>query len=167
MVDGGHDRQVRRDIKQAGAQALVVMHHIELGTAFGEQSRRPKTEGSRFAETTGPHGGQFQCVDAVADLADVRNPERIRFAVQIEARYLGEPDSGIEDLGVGLSGEDLDLVAEFDETPTQVADVNALATAVRLTAVGQQRDAHAHTPPRAENGAPGELDMCPPYISAS
>jgi hypothetical protein len=57
------------------------------------------------------------------------------------------------------------VVAEFDQTPTQVADVNALAAAVRLTAVGQQRDAHAHTPPRAENTAPGELDMCPPYKS--
>ena len=167
MVDGGHDRQVRRDSKQAGAEALVVVHHIELSTAFGEQSCRPQAEGAGFAETTGPHGAQLEQVDAVADLADVRNSERIGFAVQIEARNFGEPDTWIKDLGVGLTREHLDLVAEFDQAPTQVADINALATAVCLAAVGQQRDPHAHTPPRAENGAPGELDMCPPYISTN
>ena len=165
VVHGGHYRNVLRDLEQARSQALVVVHHIELGAALRQQPRRAQAERSRFWEPTGPHGGQFQQIDAVADLARVRNPERIRFAVQVEAGDLGESDPRIEYLGIGLTGEHLDLVAEFDQTPTQVADINALATAVRLTAVGQQRDPHAHAPPGVGHAAAGKLDMCPPYKS--
>ena len=50
-------------------------------------------------------------VDEVAELGGTRRPERVGLAVEVEAGHLGQPDAGVE-LGVGLSGEDLDLVAE-------------------------------------------------------
>ena len=108
---------------------------------------------------------RIEGVYPVADLARVRNSERIGFAIQIEARNFGEPYPWIKDLGVGLTREHLDLVAEFDEASAQVADINTLATAVGFAAVGQQRNPHAHAPPGAENAGAGELDMCPPYKS--
>ena len=44
---------------------------------------------------------------------------------------------GSSTLGVGLAGEDLDVVAEFDEPAAQVPDVDSLATAVGLAPIGQ------------------------------
>jgi len=43
--------------------------------------------------------------------------------------------------GVGLAGEHLDVVPQHGQFAGQVAQVDALAAAVRLAAVGQQRDA--------------------------
>ena len=87
------------------------MHHIELGTAPLDQSCRAQAEGARFGEATGPHGGQFERIDPVADLADMRNPEGVGLPVEIKAGNLGKPDPRIEHLGIGLAGEHLDLVA--------------------------------------------------------
>jgi hypothetical protein len=48
-------------------------------------------------------------------------------------------------VGVRLSGEDLDLVAESGELAAQVPDVDALAATVRLAPVGEESDAHVCT----------------------
>ena len=56
----------------------------------------------------------------------------------------------VESLGVGLAGEHLDVVAQFDQAPAEVPDVDALAAAVGLAAIGQQRNPQAltHATPR-------------------
>ena len=50
---------------------------------------------------------------------------------------------GSRHLGIGLAGEHLDVVAEFDEAAGQVADVDPLPAAMGLAPVGQQSDAHS------------------------
>ena len=75
-----------------------------------------------------------------------RHPERVGLAVEVEARHLGQPDAVVE-LGVRLPGEHLDLVPERDQLAAEVPDVDALAAAVRLAAVGQQGDRARRTRP--------------------
>jgi hypothetical protein len=36
------------------------------------------------------------------------------------------------------------VVSEFDQAPAEIPDVNPLAAAVRLAAIGQQRNPHTH-----------------------
>jgi hypothetical protein len=81
----------------------------------------------------------------------VRRPERIGIPVQVQARDLGQPRARVE-LGIRLAGEHLDLVPERVEFPAQVTDVDTLAAAVRLAAIGEQRD-----PERAIPGNHGLL----------
>ena len=145
MVDRGHQRQpVRKHPQQAIAQRLVVVDDIEVGGATPEQARRPQAEGERLGKTCRIHRRQLEHVDGVAKLAAGGGTERVRLAIQIEAWDLGQQHSRIE-LGIGLTGEDLDSVPEPDELPAEVADIDTLATAVRLAAIGQQRNAHGAT----------------------
>jgi hypothetical protein len=65
-------------------------------------------------------------------------PERVGLPVQVEARHLREPDAFVQ-VRVRRPREDLDLVPEGDQLAAQVAHVDALTTAVRLAAIGQQR----------------------------
>ena len=60
--------------------------------------------------------------------------------VDVEA---GEGDKGypLVQFGVGLTAQDLHVVAQIDEGLGQVAHVHALASAVRLAAVGEEGDA--------------------------
>jgi hypothetical protein len=74
----------------------------------------------------------------------MRHPERVRFAIQVQAGHLAKCDAGVEYLGVGLTGENLNVVAEVGEAATEVANVYALSATVCLAAVGQQSDPHAH-----------------------
>ncbi len=143
MVHGGHHGQARgRDVEQPGAQALVVVHDVEVVAALGEQPRHPQAERLGLREARGPGGQQLLQVDAGLDLAGPRYAERVRLAVEVQARHLRQPDTGVEALGIGLTGEHLDVVAEFDQTAAQMPDVDALAAAVGLASIGQQCDAH-------------------------
>ena len=76
-------------------------------------------------------------VDAVTDLARVRDAERIGLPVQIQAGHLGQPDAGVQAVGIGLAGEDLDIVAELGQAAGQMPHVDTLATAMSLAAIGQ------------------------------
>ncbi|GLP73101.1 hypothetical protein TUM20983_02110 [Mycobacterium antarcticum] len=69
------------------------------------------------------------------NLAGPRDAERIGLAVEVEARHLGQAHPRVETLGIGLAGEDLDVVAKLYETATQMADVDALPTTMRLASV--------------------------------
>ena len=104
-----------------------------------EQPDDARAEGLRLGEPGRAHGQELLDVDQVAELARPRHPERVGLAVEVQAGHLGQPDALVE-LGVRLAGEDLDLVPEGDQLAAQVPDVDALAAAVRLAAVGQQGD---------------------------
>ena len=144
VVNGGHHRQTRRrDLQQPGAQALVVVNDIEVVAPLGQQPRGAQTEGLGLREAGRPGGEQLQQVDAGLDLVGHRDAERVRLAVKIEAGHLRQPDAGVEHFGVGLTGEDFDVVPELYQPAAQVPDVDSLATAVGLAPIGQQGDAHA------------------------
>src|SRR5277367_4400788 len=74
----------------------------------------------------------------------MRDAEWVGLAVHIEAGHLGQHHSRIEFLRVGLTGKHLDVVSQFDQAPAEIPDVNPLAAAVRLAAIGQQRNPHTH-----------------------
>ncbi len=145
MVHGrDHGHSGRGDFQQADTQALVVVHDVEIVQPIGQQAGGAQAEGARFGEARRPHSAQLEEVDAIPDLPGMRYAERVEFAVHVEAGYLGQHHSGIEFLGVGLTGKHLDVVSEFDQAPAQIPDVNPLAAAVRLAAIGQQRNPHTH-----------------------
>ena len=83
---------------------------------------------------------ELQHVDPVAELAELGRAEGVVVAVQVEARHLGEDDLLPVEVRVGLAGEDLDRVPEIDQLTAEMAEVDALAAAVRLAPVGEQRD---------------------------
>ena len=79
-------------------------------------------------------------VDPVAVLAQVRRAERVVVPVQVQARQLDQLRARLE-LGVGLARVDLDVVAERGKFAGHMPQVDALAAAMRLAAVGEQADA--------------------------
>ncbi len=129
-------------VQQAGAEALVVVDDVELVAAVGQEPGDPHAEGLRLGEARRPGRQQLVQVDAVADLAGPRDPERVGLAVEVEAGHLGQPHPRVEAFGVGLTGEDLDVVTEIDQAAAEMADIHALPTAMRLASVGQQGDPH-------------------------
>jgi hypothetical protein len=149
VVDGGHQRQPHRlDRQHPVADRLVVVDDVEVVRASLQQLRHPTAEGAGLRERPGAHREELEDVDEVAELAQLRHAERVGLAVEIEARHRGEPDAFVE-LGIGLAGEDLDVVAEPGELAAEVAEVDALPPAVRLAAVGQQSNSHRRVPPRS------------------
>ena len=132
------------DFQQPDTQALVVVHDVEIVQPIGQQACGAQAEGARLGEARCPHSAQLEEVDAIPDLPGMRYAERVGFAVHVEAGYLGQHHSRIEFLGVGLTGKHLDVVSEFDQAPAEIPDVNPLAAAVRLAAIGQQRNPHTH-----------------------
>ena len=154
VVHGGHHGHARRrDLQQAGAQALVVVHDVEFvepraGRAgcgrravrrCGVRESRPSTSwrvragrsgrGSRWAAAPG--------TGRVRGTGPGSAPRRSTHA-------------GIQAVRVGRAGEHLDVVAQLDQSTAEVTDVDALAAAVGLAAIGQQRNSQAltHATPR-------------------
>jgi len=150
VVDRGHHRdpgapRVTPQRQHPVAERLVVVHHVEVEQPAAQHPGGAEAEGERLGEARGPHHRHLERVHRVPDLVAARGPERVRLAVQVQARHLGQPHPGVQ-LRVGLPGEHLDPVAEGGQLAAEVAHVHALAAAVRLAAVRQQRDAHARPP---------------------
>ena len=141
MVDRRDQGQAHPgDVEHPVAEHLVVVDDVEVVPAYLEQPRDPFAERLRLGEPGRAHGQELLDVDEVAELPGLGHPERIRLAVEVEARDLGQPHALIE-LRVGLSGEDLDGVPECHEFTAEMTDVDALAAAVWLASVGQECDA--------------------------
>ena len=121
------------------------MHDVEVVDAIGQEPRDTGAERLRLGEPGRAHGEELLDVHQVTELSEPRDPKGVRLAVEVEARDPGE-DHAVVEVGVRRAREHLDVVAEPDQLPAQVADVDALAAAVRLAAVGQQCDAHAASP---------------------
>ena len=141
VVHGGDQRQPQLlDVEHAVAEHLVVVDDVEVVDPRPQQPRDPGAERLGLGEPGRAHGEELLDVHQVAELPQPRHPERVGLAVEVQARHLRQPDARVE-LRVGLAGEHLDLVPEVDQLPAEVPDVDALPAAVRLGAVGQERDA--------------------------
>ena len=97
---------------------------------------------ARFGKAGRPHGEQLQGVGRIANLAEVRRPERM------DLRYRSRPGTrsgglGIEIFRVGLPGEHPDVVPGGRPIPGSDGECRRLAAAMGLAAIGQQRDSHA------------------------
>src|SRR5690606_3545605 len=97
-------------------------------------------------EAAGPHGGDLEGIDPVAVLAPAGGAEGVGLPVQVEAGQLGQGrpvpvrSEDVED-GVGLGADHLDPVPEPGEFAREVAHVDALPAAERVSLVGEERDA--------------------------
>jgi hypothetical protein len=141
VMDAGHQGQAEPfQPEHAVGQHLVVMDQVELGAAAAQFTQRAQAERQRLGKRAGLHGGELEHVDPVPVLRQPRRPERVLIGVQVQAGQLAQHRPGLQ-LGVGLTGEHLDVMAQRCQLAGQVTQVDALATAVRLAAVGQQRDA--------------------------
>ncbi len=172
VVHGGDHRQAGRgDSEESGAEALVVVDDVEIAGTVGQQPRDAHGERARFGKARRPHGQQLQQIDRVADLAGPRHPEGIGLPVEIEAGHLGQPHPRIEQVGIRLPGEHLDVVPQFDQPVAEMSHVDALSAAMGLTTVGQQGNSHTQlfcTGERWRNGAePVAVNRLPSPVTAN
>ena len=140
MVDGGDGGQDRLNAEEAVSQCLVVVDHVEFVAAGPQFPEGAQGEGERFREARGPHGRDFQRVDQVPPFAHRRRLEGVLVVVQVQAGDRVEGDTVVEH-GVGLAGQDAHMVSERGEFAGEVPDVDTLAAAVGLAAVGEQGNA--------------------------
>src|SRR5262249_59250884 len=69
MYGGEHGQAHALKAQQAVAEALVVVHHVELRAAAAQLAPGAQAERQRFRKPTGAHRGEFEEVDGVAHLA--------------------------------------------------------------------------------------------------
>jgi hypothetical protein len=127
------------DAQHPVGQHLIVVHDVEVGAPAPQGPQRAQAEGQRLGEGTRPHRRDLQDVDPVAELAQPWGAERVFVGIQVQAGEGAQLRAWFE-VGIGLAGEDLDVVPERVEFAGQVPQVDPLATAVRLAPVGEQRD---------------------------
>ncbi len=138
VVHGGDEGQAEAgNAQQAVTERLVVVDDVERGAAGGEFAAGAQRERQGLGEAAGPHGGDLQDVDPVPVLPACGGAERVGLTVEVEAGQLGEGHALVED-GVGLGADHLDAVAEAGQFPGEVADVDALAAAERVSLVAEQ-----------------------------
>ena len=156
VVDGGHHRQpeLPLDVEDPVAQHLVVVDDVEVVDPVGS------TRATRVLNVFGSGNPAVHIVRNSSTSTRSRNsrrlrdPERVGLAVEVEAGHAGQQHAIVE-LGVGLAGEHLDGVTEPHQLTAEVPDVDALAAAMRLAAVGQQCDSHAAPPSPSESPCDG------------
>src|SRR5215468_9412998 len=135
VVDGGHQREPGARQRQH----LVVVHQVEVRAPGEQRPPGPQAERERLGKRAGPHPGELEHVDPVPELSRPGPAERIGFPVQVQARQGAQQRPRLE-VRVGLAGEHLDVMAERGQFPGQVPQVDALAAAMWLAAVRDQRD---------------------------
>ena len=139
VVDGAQHRQARAlHGQQAVAQALVVLHQVELAAPPAQVVPGPHGEGQGFGERAGGERGDLHPVPAVLELPHPGHPHGEVVVVDVQAGQLDQRDPGVEH-GVRLAGQDLDVVAEVHQGLGQMPRVDALAPDVGLAPVGEDR----------------------------
>ena len=140
MVQGGQQVPAVVDHAQhPGAQALVVVDHVEVAEPTRQQRPRPLGEGQRLPEAGGAHDAELDPVLEAGELPRVGHTEGVGLPVEIEPGDRRESDPGVE-LGPGRTGEHLDRVPQGDELAGQVAGVDPLATAAGVAAIEEEGD---------------------------
>ena len=140
VVQGGQQRPTVLDhTEHAGTEALVVVDHIEVAPAFGQDLPGPPRIGQRLAESGSAHDAELDPVLAALELPRVGHPERVGITVEVEAGDRSEADSGVE-LGPGRPGEHLDRMSQRHQFAGQVTGVHALATTAGVAPIDQEGD---------------------------
>jgi hypothetical protein len=130
-----------RGCRASRSEHLVVVHDVEVAGPLPQRAQRPQAEGERLGKCRRPHrsrprgrrSSRGTRAGAACGTGQV-------VPVQVEARQGAQQRTWLK-LRVGLAGEDLDVVTERGELAGHVAQVDALAAAVRLAPVGQHGDA--------------------------
>ncbi|GAB2900048.1 hypothetical protein GCM10027180_32660 [Microbulbifer echini] len=67
-------------------------------------------------------------------MLNLERPSRLFYFIKVESGHLDELDSFIK-LRIGLAGYDIHGMASINQCLTQIAEVNSLATTVRVAAI--------------------------------
>ena len=139
VVERDDRRDLLLDLQDAVAEALVVVHEVELAAALAEFAGRTGAERERLGEHAGDELAVLEQVGAGLDLPEAGEAAGEVLVERVEARQLGELHPLVEDR-VRLTAEHLDRVSEVAQRLGEVSRVDALAADVGLAAVGQVRD---------------------------
>jgi len=133
--DGRNDFFDRQNVL---AEALVVVHEVEVGGALTQCAIRAQAERERFGEGALQEIQRFERVGPVVQLPIRGESPGILIVEDVEARQLVQRDARVEHR-VRLAAVDLHVVPEVDERLGEMPRVHALATDVRLAAIGEIR----------------------------
>ena len=140
VVQRVHERPaVAHEVEHAGAQALVVVDEVELRTPIGQPLVDAAAERVRLGEPGRAHDPEFLQIGEGAELVRPRHAEGVVAAVQVEARYLFEGDRRVGDRP-RLAREHRHGVAELGQLSGQMAAIDTLAPAVRISSVDAEGD---------------------------
>ena len=143
MVDRRqHGPAVVHHAEDARAEALIVVDEIEVPEAAGEKAAGPQAERQRFGKACRAHERELEDVDRGGELAQFGHSERIRFAVQVQARHLHQLHL-FGELRVRGAREDRYGVPERGELTREVTRVDTLAATTRVPPVNEVGDAQA------------------------
>jgi hypothetical protein len=130
---------------------LVVVHYIEIAPPLRQQLPEPERVGEGLGKRGRAHVGELEDVVAALELAQVRDPEGIGLAVEVQRRHGGEADAGLQDR-IGRPAEDLHRVSQVDQLGGQIPGVYALTAAVRVAPVGEIGHPERVSPPGSHDG---------------
>ena len=89
VVDGGQHRQAHAlDAEQAVAEALVVLHEVEVVDPAAQVLAGPHAEGQRLGEGAERERGDLDPVAQRLELPEARHPHREVVVVDVEAGQL-------------------------------------------------------------------------------
>ena len=140
VVQGDDGGQHLFDRQHAVAEALVVVHQIEVTLALLQHIKDAHAERKRLREGAGHELSGLNDVTLGLDLPVRRHTAGVVVVPDVERRHLMQLDPRIED-GVRLTAEHLNVVAEVDQRLGKVAGVHALAADVGLAPVCQVSEA--------------------------
>jgi hypothetical protein len=139
MAVNEYHRRITLHRQQAVAEALVVVHQIELAGTPVQVLPGSETESQGLGELAGRERRHLDEVGPTLELPQARHPHREVVVVDVEAGQFDQPYPRIED-GKGLTGQNLDVVSEVDHGLRQMPHVDALTAHVGLAPIGEQRD---------------------------
>ena len=146
VVDGReHGPAVFHHAGDSRTEALVVVDEIEVTEAAGEEPARPQAEREWLGKTCCAHHRELEKVNRGGELAQLGDTERVRFAVQVQARHLHQLH-GLGQLRVRGAREHRHRVTERGELCGEVTRVDTLAATTRVAPVDEERDAQAARP---------------------
>lgn len=134
--DGGHHPL---DAEDAVAEALVVVHQVEVVRALAQRLEHSDAEAERLAERALQVREHLGSIALALDLPVAGETAGIVVVPEIETGQLVQRHPLVEH-GVGLPAEDLDGVPQIYQRLGEVACVHALTTHVGLAAVGEVGD---------------------------
>ena len=129
----------RTKSEEAAAEALVVVHEVELVATVAQVRVDAPAERVRLGEARARHDPELLDVGPRAKLVRPRHAERVLALVEVEALDVLEGYRRVGDRP-RRPREHRHGVTELGELAGQVAAVDALPTAVRVASIYEERD---------------------------
>src|SRR4051812_21977665 len=142
---------VSHEPEQAAAEALIVVHEVELVATVAQVRVNPSAERVRLRKARAGHDAELLDIGARAELVRPGHAERVLALVEIEALDVLERHGRVGD-GPRRPGQHRHRMTELGQFAREVAAVYALAPAVWIAPVDEEGDAQRITGPEGANG---------------